>query len=388
MLDRMIRPSAGPAIGRLAFGLACFLGCAGLARAQDPPSPSTPAFGADVPSTAPSPVPAGPGYGGTTLAPSAPGGPVMGDAVPQCPPGGDDGSIRCPGPDEHGLFRAAIGSIFGHYDSSCFTPLGLSNFFEGWLTPWIPVGNGSSGAARGGWVGEPGLTAGFFRREFDPTFTWIHGTNGSPNSQEGGFLLFLPLSRRFELSFFMPYVDSVNPGNSSTGGRSTSFGDTLITGRVMLIENKDFGWTSGLEVLTPTGSTSTGNGQTALTPFTEFWADVGGAWQVRGGMNVMVPVANNVLPTSNAVLDADLGIGKTFQTPLGELTPHMFANFFETFNKGPLSDVASLQLTPGVRAQLFKSKNFNSFLLWGLTVPVTGPLPFATTNQFIWVNAW
>jgi hypothetical protein len=34
-----------------------------------------------------------------------------------------------------------------------FTPLRISDFGEGWLTPWIPPPNGELHLQRGGWVG-------------------------------------------------------------------------------------------------------------------------------------------------------------------------------------------------------------------------------------------
>jgi hypothetical protein len=290
-----------------------------------------------------------------------------------------DGSAHCPGPDEHGLLEAIRGSICGHYDSSCHTPLCLSNLGEGWLEPWIPVGAGSSGALRGGWVNAP---AGFFRREDDLIYSYTRGVHGSPDEHIGENILWTPLSRRFELGIITPFVDSLDPGKSS-------FGDMIISSRVMLIEDKDLGVTSGMTVRTPTGETSTGNGRTDLDPFAEVWADIGNAWQLRGGLDVDVPVDRNALPgLPDAVLTAKLAVGKTFTWDRGsyqsEVTPYLVTTFSETFNRGPLEDHSEFDLTPGVRVQLTK----NSFLVWGITFPVTGPRPFDTNNQFILVLAW
>jgi hypothetical protein len=328
------------------------------------PSPQTEAIPAGpVPA---GPLPAWPDHGGPT------------ESVP-AGPGCRDGNANCPGPDEHGLFEAIRGSIFGHYDSSCHTPLGLGNFSEGWLDPFIPVGAGSSGALRGGWVNAP---AGFFRREFDQLYSYTQGHHNAPDEHIGESLLFLPLSRRLEGSIFVPYVDSLDPG-------STSFGDIFVAARVMLIENKDLGVTSGMTVRTPTGNKYTNNGRTDLDPFAEVWADIGNAWQVRGGLDVDVPVDRNALPgLPDAVLTVSLAVGKTFQSPLGEFTPYLATNFHETFNRGNIEDRAEYDLTPGLRVQLTKGEILNTFLVWGITIPVTGPRPFDTNNQFILVMAW
>ncbi len=117
-------------------------------------------------------------------------------------------------------------------------PLGLGNFFTGWLDPWIPPGAGSSGAYRTGWVNAPD---GFFRREMDQLYSYTCGLHGMPDEHIGETLLFLPLSRRLEMVIFVPFVDSLVPGSSS-------FGDVLGVGRVMLHETKDLGVTSGMTI--------------------------------------------------------------------------------------------------------------------------------------------
>jgi hypothetical protein len=246
--------------------------------------------------------------------------------------------------------------------------------------------------------------AGFFRREFDQLYSYTHGIHGSPNEHVGESILFLPLSRRLEVSIFVPYVDSLVPGPSS-------FGDILAAARIMLIETKDLGVTSGITVRTPTGSTSTNNGRTDVDPFMELWADIGGAWQVRAGVDLDVPLDRRPgLPDS--VLTASLAVGRTFTTPLGEFTPYLATNFHESFNvtslpqaghgtgqgvtrnfqegtaSGNPRDHAECDLTPGVRVQLLKGEKLNSFLVYGFTVPVTGPRPFDTNHQFILVMAW
>jgi hypothetical protein len=108
----------------------------------------------------------------------------------------------------------------------------------------------------------------------------------APDEHIGDVTIFTPLSRRLEMGIFVPFIDSLNPGKSS-------FGDVTIVPRIMLSENKDLGVTSGLAIRTPTGDTSTGNGQTRVDPFVAVWADLGHAWQLRSGLDVNVVACMN-----------------------------------------------------------------------------------------------
>ena len=234
------------------------------------------------------------------------------------PPAPPVRSTQCPGPEGYGLLEAISGSIGGHYDARCHTPLGLDNFFKGWLDAWIPVGAGSSGALRGGWVNAPN---GFFSREVDPQYSFTNGHGDAPNEHLGTVTLFTPLSRRLELGVVVPFIDAFNPGQ-------TSFGDVTVIPRFMLSETRDLGVTTGLAIRTPTGDTDTGNGQTRVDPFVAVWADLGHAWQLRSGFDVNVVTDRDVLPgLPDAVLTVNLSIGKTFTLNEGgyfsDITPYL-----------------------------------------------------------------
>jgi hypothetical protein len=360
-----------------------------------------------LPFTSMETAPAGPILGW-----SVPGGPMLTTPVSAghftenltgCPCNGGSGRANCPGPDEHGLFEALSGSICGKYDASCHTPLGLGNFLEGWLDPWVPPGTGSSGATRTGWVNAPD---GFFRREGDLLYSYTRGVHGMPDEHIGEALLFLPLSRRLEVVIFVPFADSLVPGPSS-------FGDLLVAGRAMLIETQDLGVTAGLTVRTPTGSTSTSNGRTFTDPFAELWTDIGGGWEVRAGIDVNVPV-DRMQGLPDAVLTTSLAVGRSFKWPLGEFTPYLATNYHESFNtalllqpsgafgpgtagnfrpaptgsSGRVRDLAQCELTPGVHAQLVQSEKMTVHFVWGITIPVTGPRAYDTNNQFFLVFGW
>lgn len=96
-------------------------------------------------------------------------------------------------------------SAFGG-DVPAFTPLSISDFGEGWLTPWIPPPNGELHLQHGGWVGADSA---FFSREFDPAFTFNAGTAGTRNEFIGAGTLFVPLNRRLQIGLTVPFLDSL-----------------------------------------------------------------------------------------------------------------------------------------------------------------------------------
>jgi hypothetical protein len=100
-------------------------------------------------------------------------------------------------------------SAFGG-DVPAFTPLSISDFGEGWLTPWIPPPNGELHLQRGGWVGADSA---FFSREFDPAFTFNAGTAGTRDEFIGAATLFVPLNRRLQIGLTVPFLDSLQSTN-------------------------------------------------------------------------------------------------------------------------------------------------------------------------------
>ena len=130
----------------------------------------------------------------------------------------------------------------------------------------------------------PGLSLGGIDQSADHP-----GHDGTPNEHLGAVTVFSPLSRRLELGITVPFIDALNPGQ-------TSFGDLTVTPRLMLSETRDLGVTTGVAIRTSTGDTDTGNGQTRVDPFVAVWADLGHAWQLRSGFDVNVVTNRDVLP--------------------------------------------------------------------------------------------
>src|SRR5262249_44165950 len=134
---------------------------------------------------------------------------------------------------------------------------------------------------RGGWVGA---FSGFFSREFDPSFTFNAGTDGSRDELIGASTLFVPLCRRFQLGLTVPFVDSLQ--GTDVLPSHTGFGDVVVTPQIMLEETEDRDISLLLAIRTPTGESKTLNGRTILTPSIAVWQDLAYHWQLRGGMGM------------------------------------------------------------------------------------------------------
>jgi hypothetical protein len=303
--------------------------------------------------------------------------------VPSSAPcaGDADGFETSAGGEHYGVLDVIAKSVCGKLaDSSNFVPLGLYNFGQGWLEPYIPPGDGSSGAERGGWVNT---LNGFLLREIDPGYSHTVPTHGGPTEDIGNVTLFVPLSQRLGLSIQTNYVDSLGSTGATRG--ATSYGDTFITPEVMLIETKDFGLQTGVTFRVPTGETKTGNDLTSVTPYTAFWADLGHAWQARGGITWEVPT-NNEGDQPASVLNVNLAFGKTLfehTSPiLPDFTPYVSFNYFQDFGHG--LDSSEVTVTPGLRTYL----GWNSYLIMGCQVPITGPRPYDQQWTFVLIHGF
>jgi hypothetical protein len=255
----------------------------------------------------------------------------------------------------------------------------LWNFGEGWLEPWIPPPGGERRLVRGGWVNT---FNGFFLREFDPTFTYNAGTGGNRDEYVGAASLFIPLNRRLEISFFVPFVDSLERTRRSRS--ATSFGDLVVTPQVMLEETETLSLSALLAIRTPTGEAKTGNGRTVLSPAIAVYQDLGAHWQWRGAIG-MDFATHGDFTTHRAegpdqIFDINLAAGNTLTsheaTPFGDLTPYLSANLNQDLGSG--SNFTNFSLTPGVRFFL----GYHVYSITGVIVPVTKPrafLPGVTT---------
>ena len=203
------------------------------------------------------------------------------------------GVVPEPARVEMSVFDTITESLFG--DASAegkWRPLTVGNFFsEGWLEPWAGGPAGQSGLTpRHGWLGafegvfyRLWLVDGIYQNHLNKPY--------GGNSYRGDFGIFLPFSRRFEMYLNVPYVVATGP--SPHRGYRSDFGDMSIAGSFLLSESKAFTQLLTLGTIVPTGRTGTEGNLMTVFPRYSFWSNPGGAWVVRGGTGVNVPLNKN-----------------------------------------------------------------------------------------------
>ncbi len=295
-------------------------------------------------------------------------------------------------------FADVIGqSLFGPLRPERWRPLGLAGFLsEGWDEAYAPVPStdGTSRIApRQTWINN---ADGAFYRLFVFSFGFARGLPGNADLYNGSYFMFTPLSRRFEIGWFFPFVvsDPRSPGKSPTN-YDTGVGDLTIAPRFLLAEDKRYSVTSNLFVRVPTGNGLNGNGVASLSPDVEFWANPFGGWVFRGGAGVTTPTnlspakiallsgnpwtGFNASPSTFSSFDARFAVGKYITAPDAKFLPNLVvdvaANLHTAISGG---NATYFSLTPGFRFGIGNEW----YLLGGVEVPLVGPLPFQTQTIF------
>jgi hypothetical protein len=347
------------AIG-LAVALATACVCAQTPTERDPLVPSDLATATDGPGSISPPAPAQPSAG--TLA---------------CPSG--EGLAPVAPPIEESVCDTMIESIVGDaYDEGRWRPLSLESFFiEGWNEPWAAGPAGKSGLTpRQGWLGA---FNGVFFRLWVTTFGFTSHINTPYGGDRytGSYQIFLPLTRRFEVSLLVPFVIS-NP-TAALGRRYTSeFGDLLVVPRFLLSETKATTQVFEMGISTATGTRNTGSGIVALQPRYSFWNNPGGAWVVRGGSSILAPM-NTASSPAHTSITADFAIGRYFtphDVPFGDLVFYVATNLSVPVD-GTSKTGTYFGMGPGTRFHIGQ----NWFFLHYWEFPLTGPHPDAYIMQ-------
>lgn len=270
-------------------------------------------------------------------------------------------------PRRRSLFHVAGESLFGdaRAQPSTWRLLPLRMFFtEGWNEAWVDSPKSSGGVPRFGWINA---FDGVMFRVWFLAFAYANNFNDNGNEYLGSYSIYTPLNRRFEFRFDLPFIVS------NKGGESHSYhgnwGDTVISSRFLLAESQDLSQILALDIRTPTGSLSNGNGISSLTAEYEFWYNFTGRWALRGGTGVTVPT-NHVGGRTLYFTNLSIGRYLTDQSdkPFSGLFGYLSSNFNTTLdNRSP--NRTFLGLTPGIRCYLGNSWVF----LTGVEVPVTGP---------------
>lgn len=273
-------------------------------------------------------------------------------------------------------------SLLGRLRPDLWSPLTLENFFDdGWDEQYAPVPHDTP---RQTWINN---ADGAFYRLYVFSFSDMINIPGAVNGNgfNGSFFLFTPLSRRFEIGWFIPWV-TASPAEQRNFGR---FGDLTVAPRFLLEESKRLTVTANLYVRTPTGEPINGNGVTSFSPDIEFWANPVDRWVIRGAAGFTAPLgysgskaallaANpwsgfNANPGAFNSFDSRLAIGK-YITPsdaahFSDLVLELSANLHTQLGGGKAT---YFSLTPGFRFGVGQDYYF----LGGVEVPMVGPLPF------------
>lgn len=280
---------------------------------------------------------------------------------------------------EQGLFDTACESLFGDvYAEESWRPLSFSTFFsEGWRETWAGAPAGRDGLTpRHGWLAS---FDGVFYRLWLATFSYSNNINTpfGGNRYGGTYSIFLPLSRRFEVLFDVPFVTS-NRTAAPPNGYTSQFGDFTVTPRVLLSETAATSQVFALAVRTPTGTPGTGGGITALTPRYEFWTNPGGPWVVRGAGGFFIPLSQSGTNVPDAFVGG-LAVGRYFTShdaPLGDLALYCESNILIPVGAGNTSGTV-VGVGPGTRFHIAN----NYFFLADLDFPISNSKPYDYTLQ-------
>lgn len=272
-------------------------------------------------------------------------------------------------PNRRGLLRQ---SWFGDIDEG-WRPLACSDFFRtGWNEAWGKPPKGSGGALRQGWVNAiDGL---FYRTNF-VFFSVPNDYHQNGNAYFGDYSIFLPVSRRFQFRITAPFLSARRAPQG--GDYQVSFGDLAVTPRFLLSENEDLTQVVSVVARTPTGPTTTGNGETIVTPQYEFWyGGIPNGWAIRGTTGLATPMNDQGGRTQ---IQYNFAIGKYWREldsgELGSFVTDVALKCYTTLDdRGP--DYTYVSVTPGARAKI----GHELYLLGGIEVPLTGP----KTSSYSW----
>ncbi|MGP0067818.1 MAG: hypothetical protein ACLQGP_30010 [Isosphaeraceae bacterium] len=255
-------------------------------------------------------------------------------------------------------------SLVGRLRPDLWRPLGLGTLFsEGWDEQYAPAPDpAGEGAPRQTWINN---ADGAFYRLFVFSFGYAGGLPGNGSAYNGSYFMFTPLSRRFEIGWFLPFVNSSPDLLNPRGNRYwTDVGDLTIAPRVMLAEDRRYAITTNLYTRLPTGSISNGNGVASLSPDLEFWVNPPNRWVIRGAAGVTFPTNEtrdrlpilalspfngfNSTPSSMTSFDARFAIGHYITPSDARLFPdfvyYVAANFHTALSGG---HATYFSLTPG-----------------------------------------
>jgi hypothetical protein len=264
--------------------------------------------------------------------------------------------------------KAAIESLTGdvYAEPSKWEQLTIGSLFsEGWNEPWVSPPTGEGYAPRQGWINA---SDGVFYRLGIGTFGYANGAERLGDRYTGGATFYAPLSRRLEVQFDIPFVDSYQS--------HTDFGDLQITPRIILSETKAVTESFNLAIRMPTGDSDNGNSSGIITPNYQFWANWWKGLVLRGGLGMAIPYHHQRDSGARTSFLGNFAVGYYFtqhdRAPFGDLVGYLATNLSQAVDDRESSKTASVTLTPGFRTHLGN----NWYLLGGVEIPATKPKTF------------
>jgi len=245
--------------------------------------------------------------------------------------------------------------------------LGLSNFLEGWLTPWKPYEENKIQSPR---VPLLRIAPAFFKREVRFNYLYIDDEHhNEADVNEWGLALELPLTFRFKLDI-EPKILHVNTVEDD---ENVGFGDTRFALRTMLLESEGFSLSTGSIFNVPTGDEDRhlGEGVTTVGQQLAFWADLGHRIGLHTLLGVDVPTGGNHREEADADFQYGIALSKTFaihNVPVLEgVTPFTEFNGHKGFGLDE-DEKYRTDILPGVRWDLSREL----YVLQGMDIPLNG----------------
>ena len=255
--------------------------------------------------------------------------------------------------------------------------LTLGNFLSyGWTEAWTEPHEGPDDAPRFRLLR---IQRAFWERELRLTYSYAFDADqGRADEQEGEFELEMPVSRRFLIEIEGGVTDLKPEGVSSR----TRASDLKIIPEVMLAEDRDTSFSSGLLVRVPAGGKAAEQGRTSLAPYLALWRGMGH----RVGLHTYVGAE---FPIDGFGPDAPIAVLQYAVAPAVTLTPKAtpyFGNFTLFMEMNGESDLgrgdarSRITLLPGTRWRVIR----DVWVATGYEFPVKG-------NEFtgrLWLSVY
>jgi hypothetical protein len=264
------------------------------------------------------------------------------------------------------VLRIITGSVVDWFEPEPHrNDLTIRNFLSyGWTEAWTEPDEGPADAPRFRLLR---IQRAFWERELRLTYNYAFDADeGRADEQEGEFELEMPVSRRFLIEIEGAVTD-LKPDGASSRTRAS---DLKIIPEVMLAEDRNTFFSSGLVVRVPAGGKAADQACTSLTPYSALWRDMGYRVGLHTYFGAEFPIDGFGPDVPVAVLQYAIAPAITL-TP--KTTPH-FGNFTLFMEMNGESDLgrgdarSRITLLPGMRWRVIR----DVWVATGYEFPVKG----------------